>query len=76
MSDDKNINKQSPRLIQLLSDPKSSDRDSFAEALGWIGDREAIPVLRKVLLSGDKEGPYGSAWHSVYWGPKRRSRIS
>lgn len=52
----------SPRLIQLLSDPKSSDRDSFAEALGWIGDREAIPVLRKVLLSGDKEGPYGSAW--------------
>ncbi|MCZ8342780.1 MAG: HEAT repeat domain-containing protein [Leptospira sp.] len=52
----------SPRLIQLLSDPKSLERDSFAEALGWIGDREAIPVLRKVLLSGDKEGPYGSAW--------------
>jgi HEAT repeat protein len=52
----------SPRLIELLEKKDSPDRDAFAEALGWIGDQSSIPVLRKVLLSGDTEGPYGSAW--------------
>ncbi|MDF3819388.1 HEAT repeat domain-containing protein [Leptospira sp. 96542] len=50
------------KLESLLVDKNAPDRDSFAEALGWIGDPGSIPVLRKVLVSGDKEGPYGSAW--------------
>lgn len=50
------------RLEELLEKSTTPERDSFAEALGWIGDKASIPVLRKVLLSGAKEGPYGSAW--------------
>lgn len=50
------------RLEELLEKESTPERDSFAEALGWIGDKASIPVLRKILLSGAKEGPYGSAW--------------
>ncbi|TGN10096.1 HEAT repeat domain-containing protein [Leptospira ilyithenensis] len=50
------------KLESLLVLDSTPNRDSFAEALGWIGDKASIPVLRKVLLSGAKEGPYGSAW--------------
>ncbi|MCW7481347.1 HEAT repeat domain-containing protein [Leptospira kanakyensis] len=50
------------RIEELLEKPSTPERDSFAEALGWIGDKTSVPILRKVLLSGDSEGPYGSAW--------------
>lgn len=50
------------RIEELLEKSSTPERDSFAEALGWIGDKASVPVLRKVLLSGAKEGPYGSAW--------------
>lgn len=50
------------RIEELLEKKSTPERDSFAEALGWIGDKASIPVLRKVLLSGEPEGPYGSAW--------------
>ncbi|PJZ97851.1 HEAT repeat domain-containing protein [Leptospira meyeri] len=50
------------RIEELLEKTSTPERDSFAEALGWIGDKSSVPVLRKVLLSGEKEGPYGSAW--------------
>lgn len=50
------------RIEELLENESTPERDSFAEALGWIGDKASIPVLRRVLLSGASEGPYGSAW--------------
>lgn len=50
------------RIEELLEKTSTPERDSFAEALGWIGDKASVPILRKVLLSGATEGPYGSAW--------------
>ncbi|TGL37818.1 HEAT repeat domain-containing protein [Leptospira perdikensis] len=50
------------RIEELLGKKSTPERDSFAEALGWIGDKASVPILRKVLLSGETEGPYGSAW--------------
>ncbi|TGL03295.1 HEAT repeat domain-containing protein [Leptospira bouyouniensis] len=58
------------RLEELLVKPSTPERDNFAEALGWIGDPSSIPVLRKILLSGEKEGPYGSAWALGVMGAK------
>ncbi|XDD47644.1 HEAT repeat domain-containing protein [Leptospira sp. WS39.C2] len=58
------------RLEELLLKPTTPERDNFAEALGWIGDPSSIPILRKVLLSGEKEGPYGSAWALGVMGAK------
>lgn len=58
------------RIEELLAKTTTPDRDNFAEALGWIGDPTSIPLLRKVLLSGDKEGPYGSAWALGVMGAK------
>ncbi|EOQ87523.1 HEAT repeat protein [Leptospira yanagawae serovar Saopaulo str. Sao Paulo = ATCC 700523] len=58
------------RLEELLLKPNTPDRDHFAEALGWIGDPSSVPILRKVLLSGEKEGPYGSAWALGVMGAK------
>ncbi|WP_411823118.1 HEAT repeat domain-containing protein [Leptospira sp. 'Mane'] len=58
------------KLESLLALESTPSRDSFAEALGWIGDKASIPVLRKVLLSGAKEGPYGSAWALGVMGAK------
>ncbi|TGM58221.1 HEAT repeat domain-containing protein [Leptospira vanthielii] len=50
------------RIEELLEKDTTPERDNFAEALGWIGDKTSVPVLRKILLSGATEGPYGSAW--------------
>ncbi|TGM00332.1 HEAT repeat domain-containing protein [Leptospira jelokensis] len=58
------------RLEELLLKPNTPERDHFAEALGWIGDPSSVPILRKVLLSGEKEGPYGSAWALGVMGAK------
>ncbi|TGM48113.1 HEAT repeat domain-containing protein [Leptospira biflexa] len=58
------------RLEELLVKPNTPERDNFAEALGWIGDPSSIPILRKVLLSGETEGPYGSAWALGVMGAK------
>ncbi|MCW7495666.1 HEAT repeat domain-containing protein [Leptospira levettii] len=58
------------RIEELLLKPSTPERDNFAEALGWIGDPSSIPILRKVLLSGEKEGPYGSAWALGVMGAK------
>lgn len=58
------------RLEELLEKESTPERDSFAEALGWIGDKASVPVLRKILLSGANEGPYGSAWSLGILGAK------
>ncbi|PJZ46078.1 HEAT repeat domain-containing protein [Leptospira brenneri] len=58
------------RIEELLEKSSTPERDSFAEALGWIGDKASIPILRKILLSGEPEGPYGSAWSLGILGAK------
>lgn len=50
------------KIEQMLVLDSTPDRDMFAEALGWLGDKESIPVLRQVLNSNAKTGRYGSAW--------------
>jgi len=38
-----------PQLVRILEDGKPEDQGAAAEALGWIGAREAIPALTKAL---------------------------
>jgi len=58
------------KIEQMLILESTPERDLFAEALGWLGDKGSIPVLRKVLTSKSKEGRYGSAWSLGILGAK------
>ncbi len=58
------------KLEQMLLLDSTPDRDMFAEALGWLGDKKSIPVLRQVLNSKSKSGRYGSAWSLGILGAK------
>jgi HEAT repeat protein len=43
------------RLVDLLADPEKQARVDAARAFGGLGRREAIPLLRLKVLSGDEE---------------------
>ena len=43
-------------LMKALQDPESYGRSGAAEALGWFGDRRALPALRK--LATRRNEPY------------------
>jgi len=58
------------KIEQMLLVESTPDRDMFAEALGWLGEKQSIPILRKVLTSGSKTGRYGSAWSLGILGAK------
>lgn len=45
-----------------LARPDSAEREVLAQALGWLGDKRAIAVLRRVLAEPAGEGRYGAAW--------------
>ena len=51
-----------PRLRLLLKDPSSEVGSAAAEALGWIGDEEAIPQLLEATHSQHWLLVYQSAW--------------
>ncbi len=58
------------KIEEMLLAEVTPDRDLFAEALGWLGDKKSIHILRKVLMSGSKTGRYGSAWSLGILGAK------
>jgi len=51
-----------PRIETILQDSTTPERESIAQALGWMKDKSSIPVLLKVLEEKSGEGRYGAAW--------------
>ena len=49
-------------LKQRLADEKLKGQQEMAEALGWIGDRSAIPLLITVVKRKSLDGSTGAAW--------------
>lgn len=49
-------------LKQRLSDEKLKGQQEMAEALGWIGDRSAIPLLITVVKRKSLDGSTGAVW--------------
>ncbi|MEM7182311.1 MAG: HEAT repeat domain-containing protein [Spirochaetota bacterium] len=45
----------------FLQDRQKPSREALATALGWIGNRQSIPILESVLQEEKGEGRYGAA---------------
>lgn len=45
-----------------LARQDKAEREVLAQALGWLGDKRAIALLRRVLVEPAGEGRYGAAW--------------
>lgn len=45
-----------------LALPQQTEREVLAQALGWLGEARAVPLLRQVLAEPAGEGRYGAAW--------------
>ncbi|MCB1176830.1 MAG: HEAT repeat domain-containing protein [Leptospiraceae bacterium] len=50
------------RIENILVDTSIPEREEIGKSLGWIGNKESIPVLIKVLNESGGEGRYGAAW--------------
>ncbi|MBE7410611.1 MAG: HEAT repeat domain-containing protein [Leptospiraceae bacterium] len=50
------------KLENILLDTSYPDREEIAKSLGWIGNKESVAVLIKVLEEKNGEGRYGAAW--------------
>ncbi|MCB1302885.1 MAG: HEAT repeat domain-containing protein [Leptospiraceae bacterium] len=49
-------------IEKILADQELPDRETIARSLGWLGDKESVPVLLEVLKEDEGEGRYGAAW--------------
>ncbi|MEQ8353244.1 MAG: HEAT repeat domain-containing protein [Leptospiraceae bacterium] len=45
-----------------LKNTELPDRETIARSLGWLGNKESVPVLLEVLKEDEGEGRYGAAW--------------
>ena len=45
-----------------LARSDNSEREVLAQALGWLGDKRATALLRRVLVEPAGEGRHGAAW--------------
>ena len=50
------------KLEALAIDKSNPDREILAESLGWLQNKESIPVLIEILKEKSGEGRYGAAW--------------
>ncbi len=50
------------KLETLATDKSNPDREILAESLGWLQNKESIPVLIEILKEKSGEGRYGAAW--------------
>ena len=50
------------KIEDALEDKKIPEREVIAQALGWIGNHQSVPLLIQVLEESDGEGRYGAAW--------------
>jgi HEAT repeat protein len=55
-----------PELRSRLKDTSESGHDGMAEALGWLDDRESIPLLMEVAARKNKQGSAGAIWSLGY----------
>lgn len=49
-------------LEEALKNQKNPDRELLAQSLGWIQNKNSIPILNSVLVENSGEGRYGAAW--------------
>lgn len=49
-------------IEKALVSKDSVEREELAKSLGWIGNKESVPILIKVLEEKTGEGRYGAAW--------------
>lgn len=49
-------------LAALLATRTSPERETLAQALGWLGAREHIPLLLATLRETEDDARYGAAW--------------
>ncbi|MBU44831.1 MAG: hypothetical protein CMN76_16530 [Spirochaetaceae bacterium] len=49
-------------IEKALGNQELPDRETIARALGWLGNKESVPVLLEVLKEDEGEGRYGAAW--------------
>lgn len=49
-------------IEDALEDKTNAEREVIAQSLGWIHNKESIPLLISVMEEKDGEGKYGAAW--------------
>jgi HEAT repeat protein len=62
----KKFQKAIPELRARLKDTGENGHDEMAEALGWLDDRESIPLLMEVAARNNKQGSAGAIWSLGY----------
>lgn len=50
------------KLESLTVDKANPDREILAQSLGWLQNKESIPILKEILQEKNGEGRYGAAW--------------
>ncbi|MBK8399316.1 MAG: HEAT repeat domain-containing protein [Leptospiraceae bacterium] len=51
------------KKIEILAvDKTNPDREILTQSLGWLQNKESIPILKKILQEKEGEGRYGAAW--------------
>lgn len=51
------------KKIESITKEKSNpDREILAQSLGWLQNKESIPLLKEILQEKEGEGRYGAAW--------------
>ncbi len=49
-------------IEEALQNQELPDRETIARSLGWLGNKESVPVLLEVLKEDEGDGRYGAAW--------------
>jgi len=50
------------KIESITKDKSNPDREILAQSLGWLQNKESIPLLKEILQEKDGEGRYGAAW--------------
>lgn len=50
------------KIESLVADKTNPDREILAQSLGWLQNKESIPLLIAILQEKEGEGRYGAAW--------------
>jgi len=58
----KKYEKALPLIRKRLKDPGQSGQDEMARALGWMGDRESVPLLISIAERKSRHGSAGAIW--------------
>ncbi|HMV42557.1 MAG TPA: HEAT repeat domain-containing protein [Leptospiraceae bacterium] len=50
------------KIEAIATDKSNPDREIITQSLGWLQNKESIPVLKQILQEKEGEGRYGAAW--------------